>query len=588
VGRISERPRFLAQGALVAVGLLVAAVLSAPAATAADPAPPPGVGDLRPAPAAYQPTLLRRATPHPKTASAARQASSADVSVASASPPCDGVTIAPGTAPSGYQPLTSGLLVVLSDEANATFSVPRFRWVGQDWTTLQVDSNGYVQPGDDSTVQFHNQNLPDAAPPNNVLAPYWTDLDPNFTFVRIAVLTNGTGDYWIVVDWNDVPDYGDPFGSGHSFEVWIGVEDLNPGEDISFVYGPNTDIGLESLTVGAENDDGTAGKNAYFSPGTGQPPEGTLPSEGTQLRVSSTPPYGLFSATPSRGRVPLQVEFDASASSDPGGITGATWDFGDGTTGTGIAPTHVYTTGGSYTATLTVTDNENNTCHTSKVVTVEGGFSVNDVTVNESAGTATFTVSRSGGPDATVDVSATAVSATTPADFTAAPTTLVFNAGDTSRTFDVSINQDALDESTENYVVNLFNANGDFVADAAGTGTIMDDDPAVRLSITDASVSEGNSGTRNLSFQVRLDRASGKQVRVSVHTTNGSARAPGDYRAANVVLTFAPGQTVQTVPVVVVGDRTHEPNETLSALLSNPVNATISDASGTGRILNDD
>ncbi|MGK9146001.1 PKD domain-containing protein [Plantibacter flavus] len=55
----------------------------------------------------------------------------------------------------------------------------------------------------------------------------------------------------------------------------------------------------------------------------------------------------------------LQVAFDASASADSDGtIASYAWQFGDGTTGTGVTTNHTYAAAGSYQAKLTVTDNE--------------------------------------------------------------------------------------------------------------------------------------------------------------------------------------------------------------------------------------
>jgi PKD repeat protein len=65
-------------------------------------------------------------------------------------------------------------------------------------------------------------------------------------------------------------------------------------------------------------------------------------------------PTAAFTATPSG----LTVAFDGSASTDSDGtIAGYSWNFGDGTSGTGQTVSHTYATGSTYQATLTVTDN---------------------------------------------------------------------------------------------------------------------------------------------------------------------------------------------------------------------------------------
>ena len=60
---------------------------------------------------------------------------------------------------------------------------------------------------------------------------------------------------------------------------------------------------------------------------------------------------------PYTGTVDAPVQFDGSGSSDPDGtIVSYSWDFGDGTTGTGVNPTHTYTMAGVFNVTLTVMD----------------------------------------------------------------------------------------------------------------------------------------------------------------------------------------------------------------------------------------
>ena len=68
-------------------------------------------------------------------------------------------------------------------------------------------------------------------------------------------------------------------------------------------------------------------------------------------------PSAFFSAIPTSGDAPLTVDVDASGSFDSdGSIASYAWDFGDGGTGNGVTSSYTYINNGSYTITLTVTD----------------------------------------------------------------------------------------------------------------------------------------------------------------------------------------------------------------------------------------
>lgn len=82
-------------------------------------------------------------------------------------------------------------------------------------------------------------------------------------------------------------------------------------------------------------------------------------------------PVALFDAVPKEGQAPLTVTFDARPSYDPdGSIVSYKWDFGDGSKGEGIRASHIYSKNGTYTATLTVTDDENQSSTSSTNITV--------------------------------------------------------------------------------------------------------------------------------------------------------------------------------------------------------------------------
>jgi chitinase len=161
----------------------------------------------------------------------------------------------------------------------------------------------------------------------------------------------------------------------------------------------------------------------------------------------------------------------------------------------------------------------------------------------------------------------------------------------TSQTVNVAVTGDTTVEPNETFTVKLTSPSGATLGTATATGTITNDDVSSitpTVSIANASVAEGNSGSKSMPFTVSLSSASTSQVTVNYATANGTATAGSDYTATSGTLTFAPGMTSQTVNVAVTGDTTVEPNETFTVKLTSPSGATLGTATATGTITNDD
>lgn len=161
----------------------------------------------------------------------------------------------------------------------------------------------------------------------------------------------------------------------------------------------------------------------------------------------------------------------------------------------------------------------------------------------------------------------------------------------TSRTISVTVNGDTDVEEDELFAVDISSDDPDVAfADARGIGLILDDDFVPELSISDASVDEGDSGATNMVFTASLSEAINETVTVDYATANGTATvADEDYEASSGTLTFPPGATIRTVPVAVIGDTKDEaPSENMRVTLSDATNATIVDADGIGTIVDDD
>jgi hypothetical protein len=223
-------------------------------------------------------------------------------------------------------------------------------------------------------------------------------------------------------------------------------------------------------------------------------------------------------------------------------------------------------------------------------VTPTGGL-----TTTESGGTATFTVRANAIPSAAVTV---ALSSSDTTEGTVSPAALTFQPN-TSALTPQTVTVTGVDDSTAdgNVAYTIVTApavstdthyNGVNPADVSMTNT--DNESGAGLSIDDVSVAEGNSGTTSATFTVTLSPPSAQTVTVVAQSADGTATAAsGDYTALPATtVTFGPGTTTQTVTVQVKGDTLNEPDETFFVTLSNPTNAAIGRARGTGTIRNDD
>ncbi len=108
------------------------------------------------------------------------------------------------------------------------------------------------------------------------------------------------------------------------------------------------------------------------------------------------------------------------------------------------------------------------------------------------------------------------------------------------------------------------------------------------IQISDASISEGDSGSKALWFTVTLSSPSSQTVTVHHATADTTAIAGCDYQAISGTLKFDPGQVSKNIAVTILGDTDYELDEEFWVLLSGATNAMISDDKGIGRILNDD
>lgn len=238
-------------------------------------------------------------------------------------------------------------------------------------------------------------------------------------------------------------------------------------------------------------------------------------------------------------------------------------------------------------------------------------FSVNDVSVNEAAGTATFTATRSGNTFSSVNVDyatsgGTAISGT---DFTAVSGSLNFGPGENSKTFTVAITNDVVFEGSEVFTVTLSNPSaGATLTRATGTGTILDDGSGAggsdddRPTVTVSSVTVSEASPYAV-FEISLSNPSSSTISFTPTLNSGSATVGSDtgnsgalqyfdgnhWVGASGGITLAANTTSVLVRTAITQDSDYEVSENFTlttGLISGGV-ANTSGATGTGTIKDD-
>ena len=196
---------------------------------------------------------------------------------------------------------------------------------------------------------------------------------------------------------------------------------------------------------------------------------------------------------------------------------------------------------------------------------------------------------------ATLDIDGTGI-ATADIDYEMGSGTVTFAPGETSKMVSITVLGDTIDEPPLLYgewaLLSFSNPSSNAALDASfyglGIAVIVDDDPPPLVSPGAVAVSvEGDSGSTVWNLPVTLSSPSGFPVTVDWSTIDaagsGLAESGTDFVARSGTLTFQPGETVQHIPLEILGDTVDEPpllwGEWGLVGLSNPTNATL-DTSG--------
>ncbi|HEY9836267.1 MAG TPA: Calx-beta domain-containing protein, partial [Vampirovibrionales bacterium] len=200
-------------------------------------------------------------------------------------------------------------------------------------------------------------------------------------------------------------------------------------------------------------------------------------------------------------------------------------------------------------------------------------FSGGNFVINEDGtAIAPVTVTREGRLESAFSaaVTLTDATATAPVDYNNTPILVNFAPGETVQTVAIPIINDTQSEPNETLQLTLTNpSTGARIGPQnAATVAILDNDIRVEFSAPTFTLQE--DGTEILAVTVTRTGGLHLSAGATLVLGDGTATAPLDYDNTPIPITFAPGETVQTVPIPIVPDAIAEVAETLNLALVNP------------------
>ena len=180
------------------------------------------------------------------------------------------------------------------------------------------------------------------------------------------------------------------------------------------------------------------------------------------------------------------------------------------------------------------------------------------------------------------DYAITGVSA---ADVSSLSGSVLIPAGSANAEISINALEDNLIENTE--IINLALSNGSNLQLGSSIyKTQLKNTTVAQISVADVSVSEA-AGSANVVISLNATPVS--EVEVDYRTsTQSSATALEDYTPVSGTVVFGAGETSKQVIVPIIEDALDEDNETISFILSTPVNGVISDGTATIEIIDND